>query len=131
MGERTGVLDQQLQQAEGRPMGDDVRDIERTRVRLAVKWEPRDLWVGIYWNRGRFWGGFSDAYTASASNAPPEMAENRDAYAHRWWRVYLCILPLLPIVLHVERCPAPDVCTSGGCPVGRENQQAREGASDG
>lgn len=44
------------------------------RLSLRVIWDPRDLWIGLYWD------GTKDD-----------------------WRVYLCFLPCLPIRLHVQR----------------------------
>jgi hypothetical protein len=46
--------------------------------RLHVVFEPRDCWVGIYWDRWR--GTFSHG-----------------------WDVYLCIVPCLPIHLFLNR----------------------------
>lgn len=44
-------------------------------MRLRVEWEPRDLWLGIYWT----W----------------DLDEPT-----RWtrWRIYLCLLPTVPII---------------------------------
>jgi hypothetical protein len=44
------------------------------RVCLRLIWEPRDLWIGLYWEGNR-----ND------------------------WRAYLCLFPCLPIRLHVQR----------------------------
>jgi hypothetical protein len=44
------------------------------RASLRLIWEPRDIWIGLYWE-----GSFND------------------------WRAYLCLLPCLPIRLHVKR----------------------------
>lgn len=38
-----------------------------------VRWEPRDLWIGVYWTREPLGGRFR-------------------------WRVYLCIVPCVPII---------------------------------
>lgn len=54
-------------------------------LRASLKFEPRDLWVGVYWNfdsisrtimTGFFGGNF-----------------------HKYLAVYICILPMLPIKL--------------------------------
>jgi hypothetical protein len=44
------------------------------RVSIRVLWEPRDLWVGLYWD------GTKDD-----------------------WRVYVCVVPCFPIRFHVHR----------------------------
>jgi hypothetical protein len=51
-------------------------------VEIRLAFEPRDLWLGVYWNR---WG----------------MAN----YVHT--DVYLCLLPMLPIVVTVTRKVGP------------------------
>lgn len=43
-----------------------------TAFSLYVLFEPRDLWIGVYWNRERV------------------------GRANRW-SVYVCLLPMLPI----------------------------------
>lgn len=50
-----------------------------------VGWEPRDLWVGVYWNR---------SWVA------------RDAQGNRFvrWDVYVCLVPCFPIrMIWIER----------------------------
>lgn len=44
---------------------------------LKIIWEPRDLWIGVYWTTDSRW------------------RDNRI--------VYLCLLPCLPIRLHYQR----------------------------
>lgn len=53
----------------------DDTPMKKPTVRL--KWEPRDLWIGVYWTRE--WGGWWDNPV-------------RDG-----WSAYICILPCLPI----------------------------------
>jgi hypothetical protein len=55
---------------------------ESASTEVEVKFEPRDLWVGVYWSR--------------------------DEYGSRNWRtrrlrVFVCIIPMLPIVFTFER----------------------------
>lgn len=45
---------------------------------VALLWEPRDLWLGLYWN-------------------PYEEA------GRRWVALYICLLPCLPIRLDLRR----------------------------
>lgn len=50
------------------------------RPQLTVKFEPRDLWVGIYWD----W---------SPRHEPD------DIYDYSELKIYVCIVPMLPIRL--------------------------------
>lgn len=50
------------------------------RLALNVRFEPRDLWVGAYWQ--------VDPITEYGTNV---------AVQEEWWHLYLCIVPLLPI----------------------------------
>lgn len=40
---------------------------------IGLEFEPRDLWIGLYWNRG-------EQYTLG-----------------RLWDMYICIIPMLPL----------------------------------
>lgn len=52
-------------------------------MKVRMIFEPRDCWVGFYWRR---------------------ISDHRDGLKllgpHQWWqwRVYLCLIPMLPIV---------------------------------
>ena len=50
---------------------------------IDLLWEPRDLWVGVYWDRGQH-----EVHYIPGS----VMLEN-------YVRVYVCLLPCLPIKL--------------------------------
>ena len=41
---------------------------------VSIKFEPRDIWIGVYWDR-----------------------------RSRWLFVYVCIIPMLPIVIKIRR----------------------------
>lgn len=58
------------------------------RVRVSAKFEPRDLWVGVYWER----------------HAPAQwVIEQHHLPDKRWIRFYVCIIPALPIIVQVGR----------------------------
>jgi len=44
-------------------------------ISLSTAWEPRDLWVGLYWDKPQFCN----------------------------WYFYLCLIPCLPLRLHVKK----------------------------
>jgi hypothetical protein len=65
------------------------------RPSVALLWEPRDLWVGVYWDKD-----------ASASFYDPSCT-----ILEREYRVYVCLIPCLPIrVTWLRR--ATDSCGS-------------------
>lgn len=47
---------------------------------LAVKWEPRDVWIGLYWEGGKVEAIHTVAY-----------------------RFFLCLIPLFPLILTMQR----------------------------
>ena len=49
--------------------------------KAKILWEPRDIWVGVYWDRG------------CGSHVPWAKG------LRRMWRVYICIVPCLPLRL--------------------------------
>lgn len=51
---------------------------------VKLKFEPRDLWVGVYWDFERYiW--------------------NPDQTEHWWLDVYVCLIPTLPLRLGWRR----------------------------
>lgn len=47
---------------------------------VSVAWEPRDIWLGLYWTR---WASFI--------GTPPKRR-------HRKW--FVCVVPCLPIIVN-------------------------------
>jgi len=45
------------------------------KIKIGVRFEPRDLWIGVYWNRFECAGG-------------------------KYLDVYICLIPMFPICLH-------------------------------
>jgi hypothetical protein len=60
----------------GRPVAQAARRPEVTGPQVRLLFEPRDLWVGIYWRVIRFY-------------QPPRRP--------RRWDIYICLIPTLPI----------------------------------
>lgn len=59
-----------------------LRRLTPTYFRMGFKFEPRDLWVGIYW-------------TSSPICEPAEM------WGSSWW-IYICVVPMLPLVISFD-----------------------------
>jgi hypothetical protein len=55
-------------------------EMPRKRWTLRLLWEPRDMWIGVFWNHVRA-GGPED----------------------RFMFIYVCLVPCLPVVLAVRR----------------------------
>lgn len=55
----------------------------------AIKFEPRDLWIGLFWDR-------EDERNTQEETWPVGV---------RIWRLYFCILPMLPLVIRITRYP--------------------------
>jgi len=50
---------------------------------VRIKFEPRDLWIGVYW------------CDAGRNSAP--------GYIRRYWKIYVCIVPCFPIIFEFHR----------------------------
>ena len=58
--------------------------------------EPRDLWVGVFWKFDRWTAGITGRDSAGTYSARP-------------WslHLYVCIVPLVPLHIYVERMVRP------------------------
>lgn len=50
---------------------------------ISLKFKPQDAWIGAYWERGR------------------EFVNDGPVY--RFFRVWICLVPMLPIKIEVRR----------------------------
>ena len=58
-----------------------IKAVHLPRVSVLLLWEPRDLWVGVYWK-----GTYMEA-------------------GNKMLDVYVCVIPMLPILLGVTVKP--------------------------
>jgi len=62
-------------------------------VRVRLEWQPRDLWIGAYWERR--W-------------ARPEDGPPQDRQRYRVYDLWVCALPCLPLHLRWLRLGAKE-----------------------
>ncbi len=60
-------------------------------MKITIKFEPRDLWIGIYWNKEHV------AKCQVSNNITPHIT-SADIYI---LKIYICIIPMLPIILGI------------------------------
>lgn len=58
-------------------------------MRVSMKWEPQDLWIGAYWGRGT-----GSELFAIMTDGQPYMVDAPTL------DVWVCIVPMLPIKFH-------------------------------
>jgi hypothetical protein len=49
-------------------------------MKISIKFEPRDIWIGVFWDR-----------SYELNNSPVGL------YTQYYLDIYICIIPLLPI----------------------------------
>jgi len=52
-------------------------------MKIKIKFEPRDIWIGCYWNKVSF-------------ENEPELLGRRSIL-----KIYICIIPMLPIIFEI------------------------------
>lgn len=66
-------------------------------VAVQVQWEPRDLWVGVFWRFDR-WKSQNTGWDR----------HHGEWIANPWsLHAYICLVPLLPIHVYVMRTVRP------------------------
>jgi hypothetical protein len=56
-------------------------------MKIKIKFEPRDVWLGLYWNK-EIWNRYKILGD-----------EERIVGHYSMLRLYICIIPLLPIII--------------------------------
>ena len=74
----------------------------RKRWTLRLLWEPRDMWIGVFWNRVQA-GGPADRFVF----------------------VYVCVIPCLPLVLAVRSRVASGLEVASSRTAKASNQESR------
>jgi hypothetical protein len=61
-------------------------------VTITIRWDARDIWLGIYWNVAQRGCTCLDYFATMV-----EGVERAQPHWHRELSVYVCLLPMLPI----------------------------------
>lgn len=62
---------------------------------IRIKFEPRDLWLGVYWNVEKFTQAI---VTASGTWQKTVTIGGGTVVNHRTLKVYVCLIPCVPII---------------------------------
>lgn len=61
---------------------------------MEIKFEPRDLWIGIYWCMVTEWEAHWSATNYDSSKPSYRGTE--------FLKIYVCIIPMLPIIFKID-----------------------------
>ena len=64
---------------------------------IDLKFEPRDLWVGAYWKRETQESDYRNSHISKPYQ--PMDYVYRSLVKHESLTVYICLLPMLPIIV--------------------------------
>ena len=80
-------------------------------IAMQFQWEPRDLWVGVFWRLERWKAPATgwDRYHGKIDAMPWSL------------HVYVCVLPMLPLHIYVMRTIRP--ASSAPVPPNEEKEE--------
>lgn len=64
-------------------------------MKIKIKFEPRDIWIGVYWTYEETMLEHNRSYYKS-------IYEYREK-VKKEWTIYLCIVPMFPIIMRFSK----------------------------